>query len=380
MNEKKLLIERIRDTNITEKTFINYKEDICDYNLKILQQVSFVGSIIGLILVILSLLPLGILKLLYGYISIAIMFLVVFILSRTVLNKHRKLVLPVYYILMVVFLFIGILMGTIMGNKTNATTFIMLILTLPLFIVDRPRRLYLVFGIMSVIFCIADYNLKAGILSRVDITNCIVFYVLSIVISRQVIYTKVSDIIIKRELKKQLDMDMLTKLGNRTSLERIVAQYVYDSKEDAVMIIMDLDNFKTVNDMMGHAYGDEVLQIVGAYLKGAFRKTDVVSRLGGDEFMIFLPYVDEIDVITQKLQLLIEHIKEIPIDPKSECHVGSSFGISKYPQDGADFETLYKKADIALYQAKNNGKNCFAIYKENIDDKKMDPKMDKKNC
>lgn len=345
-----------------KEAYVECRQDIMQRNLMTLRQICTVGTVGGLVLVVISLLPFSFLSLIEGYTAIAVLFGAMLLLTNTLLKKHEALVLPTFYALIILVLSIGIIMGTFLSQKTNATTFIMLILCIPLFIVDKPYRLNLVIGTMCVIFCVIDVNVKSSYLSKVDIANCCVFFLLSLVIGRQSTYAKISDMIIKRELKKQLDIDMLTKLGNRSSFERIVEQYVHESNKGAIMIIMDVDNFKTVNDVMGHAYGDMVLQLVGEYLKGAFRKNDYVSRLGGDEFVVFLPAVTELEAIKEKLGKLIARIESIEIEAGKPVKISASIGIAQYPDDGCSFEMLYKRADKALYQAKENGKGHFVIY------------------
>lgn len=353
---------RFTENQIPRGAFREFSADVARFNLRALSQISFVGMLGGLLLVVISLPPFRLLSMLHGYAAIAALFTCVFILTATVLKKHEKAVLPVYYAFILLVLTIAIMMGTWWGKTTNATTFVMLMLISPVLIIDRPYRLHIVFGVMSVIFCINDIHAKSGQLLSLDIANAIVFYLLSVIISRQTIKAKMSDIIIKNELKKQRDMDILTKLSNRGVFERVVAQYVHESNRNAVLLIMDIDNFKSVNDTMGHAYGDTVLKLVGRYLQSAFRSGDTISRLGGDEFVAFLPAAGDIQHIKDKAEKLIEQISEIEIESKTPCRIGASIGLAQYPADGCSFETLYKRADEALYRAKQSGKGkCFVF-------------------
>ena len=354
------LAKRIREQQIDRQAYVEYRQDVAQYNLSTLKQIGWIGLTGGTVLVLASLL--GLLQLLSGYAAIALLFALVTVLTHTVLSKHETWILPFYYVFITLLLAVGIVMGTWMGRTTNATTFVMLMLTLPLFIIDRPYRVTLLMGVMSAAFCAIDCGVKSGQTLSLDLGNCIVFYLLSIVISHQSIHAKMSDIIIKRELKHQRDVDMLTKLNNRGAFERIVAQYIHQSNKNAFMIILDVDNFKTVNDKMGHAYGDMVLQLVGECLKSAFRSDDIVSRLGGDEFIAFLPIVDNLDIIKTRIEKLLKRISAISINADQPCPVSASIGIAQYPEDGCSFEQLYLQADRALYQAKRNGKGTYVIY------------------
>jgi diguanylate cyclase (GGDEF)-like protein len=354
--------ERFLDNRVPRSAFQEFSSDIARYNLRALNQISFVGMIGGILLVIASLPPLHLLQLIEGYAAIALLFTCVFILTATVLRRHENAVLPVYYAFILLVLTIAILMGTWWGKATNATTFVMLVLMLPVLIIDRPYRIHLVFGVMSIAFCLADMNAKSGALLELDLANAVVFYLLSVIICRQTIKAKMSDIIIKHELKQQRDMDILTKLSNRGAFERVVAQYVHESNQNAVLLIMDVDNFKSVNDTMGHAYGDMVLQLVGQYLQNTFRSGDTISRLGGDEFVAFLPAAGDIAYIQEKALALIGQISAIQIESDVPCKIGASIGLAQYPEDGCSFEALYKRADEALYRAKQSGKGDCVIF------------------
>ena len=359
------LYQKWKEQQVSVQAFSDFKSDIAVYNLHTLRQIAWVGVVGGLLLVAACLPPLQLLTMLHGYLALTVLFAVLAVLTSTVLPRRQELVLPVYYGFVILFLAVSIAMGTVWGKDSNAITFVMLVVVLPLLIIDRPVRMHLLFGAMCVLFCVIDYQIKDRFLSGLDIANCVAFYLLSIVISRQAINTKVSDIIIKHELKRQRDMDMLTKLSNRSAFERHVEQYIHESNQNAVMLIMDLDNFKAVNDRMGHEYGDMVLKRVGEYMQSSFRRGDIVSRLGGDEFVAFLPAVGELGIITEKADALIRKICGIQQELNLTCAVGASIGIAQYPKDGCSFEELYRRADTALYHAKNNDKGTVAIF-ENL--------------
>ena len=366
MKEKKWL-KKINNRRINPLAYDEFKNDVYQYNLSAITNLSLIGMIGGAILFIVSLPPFRILTLVEAYGSLMMIFIVFYIVAKTALKKYNKAIMPVYYLLIVLLLALGIVMGTVMGRNTNATTFLMLSIVVRFFIIDKPYRLNIVIGIMCVIFCLVVNQVgKVGNLASLDIANCLVFYIFGVIVTHQSIHGKMSDIIIKRELKKQVDTDTLTQLSNRGAFERVVEKYVHESNKDAIMMIMDIDHFKTVNDVMGHAYGDMVLQLVGEYLKSTFRNSDIVSRLGGDEFVAFLPYADDVKAITDKVTKLIDEISAIKVESETPCKIGASVGLAFYPEDGCSFEELYKQADKALYYAKEHGKGQYAIYDEKI--------------
>lgn len=175
---------------------------------------------------------------------------------------------------------------------------------------------------------------------------------------------KLKDLIQKSEILRLRDTDHLTKLLNRRGAERFVQNYVA-TDDLCAMIILDLDNFKLLNDTLGHSKGDECLIIISKIIKETFRHTDCVSRLGGDEFMIFMPQLLNEDCAIIKCK---DILKKLPIKYKyidQEILITSSIGISFSRKSCNDlYEKLYKEADIAMYLAKKNGKNRVGIYKK----------------
>ncbi|MBA3755932.1 MAG: EAL domain-containing protein, partial [Nitrosomonas sp.] len=159
--------------------------------------------------------------------------------------------------------------------------------------------------------------------------------------------------------------DVLTGLPNRNLLQdRIVQALAHDrrSQEQAAVLFIDLDNFKVVNDSLGHAVGDQLLQEVAARLTATVRSEDTVARQGGDEFIVLLPNLanaQDAEVVAQKI--LDELIRPYYIQEK-ELHVGGSIGIALFPSDGEDMATLLKNSDIAMYHAKEDGRNNYQFF------------------
>jgi diguanylate cyclase (GGDEF)-like protein len=163
--------------------------------------------------------------------------------------------------------------------------------------------------------------------------------------------------------------DSLTGLPNRrmfgTVLERSIV-HAQRFKRGLAVLFIDLDRFKNINDTLGHAAGDLLLNEIGQRLKACLRASDTVARLGGDEFVILLPEVgSQADVATVGQNVLSAIFKPI-ILVGQEFRITASVGISIYPAGGEDEQTLMKNADVAMYQAKGEGKNNFKFYSETM--------------
>ncbi len=174
-------------------------------------------------------------------------------------------------------------------------------------------------------------------------------------------------------IKKLAFYDPLTNLPNRRLLADRLDQAIasvkrYPNQMVAVMLF-DLDNFKHVNDSLGHKYGDMLLQHVANIFLDLIRKEDTVSRLGGDEFTIVLRGVPNIEKIADIASIFINKLAE-PIELMgNQVIIGTSIGIAVYPQDAEDCDTLLRNADMAMYHAKAEGKHNFQFYKEEMNSK-----------
>ena len=127
------------------------------------------------------------------------------------------------------------------------------------------------------------------------------------------------------------------------------------------MLFIDVDDFKRVNDTLGHMFGDDVLCFVAKQLLGVFRYTDVIARYGGDEFVVFAPSIQR-SVLEDRLKRLCSAFQHPYRNDTMEYKVSGSIGVALYPRDGMDYETLLDHADCALYEAKSRGKDQYAVY------------------
>jgi diguanylate cyclase (GGDEF)-like protein/PAS domain S-box-containing protein len=169
--------------------------------------------------------------------------------------------------------------------------------------------------------------------------------------------------------------DALTGLPNRTLLQDRLAKALADARRQKykiALLFLDLDRFKDINDSLGHPVGDLLLQAVAKRLKTWGREQDTVARLGGDEFLIMLTHVkDTPDAAVAAERLMDAMTAEFVVQGHS-LHVSCSVGISIFPEHGADGETLIKDADAAMYSAKENGRNNFRFFTEEMNAQVME--------
>lgn len=166
--------------------------------------------------------------------------------------------------------------------------------------------------------------------------------------------------------------DPLTELSNRILFQDRLKQSLTRAernKEIVALLFFDLDRFKIINDTLGHSIGDLVLLSVTKRLKECVRKTDTISRWGGDEFTVILPSIKHIQDAAKAAQKILDSLAKVFVIKEHEFFISASIGIALYPSDGHDTETLIKNADSAMYHAKDRGKNNYQFY-SNVVNKK----------
>lgn len=167
------------------------------------------------------------------------------------------------------------------------------------------------------------------------------------------------------ELKRRAETDSLTGLYNRSIATKMINEYFAfeHSQQEAALFMIDVDNFKDVNDHLGHIYGDAVLCELADKLLYIFGEKGIVGRIGGDEFVVLLKnYIDVNEVVEKAKEICKEFSVTYQGTEGESISISSSIGISLFPRDGKKFEDLYGCADIALYSVKNEGKNSYKIF------------------
>ncbi|MDB0346995.1 diguanylate cyclase [Clostridioides difficile] len=161
------------------------------------------------------------------------------------------------------------------------------------------------------------------------------------------------------------EKDALTGIYNRAETERQIKKYFEKNLNVmGALFMIDTDNFKQINDTEGHMIGDIVLTEMASGMKKIMRDSDVVGRIGGDEFTIFMKNISSVKDAEKKAEELLYMFRHLFQKEKSFLKVTCSIGIAIYPKDGTTFKEIYARADKALYQAKNMGKNNYVIYNQ----------------
>ncbi len=169
--------------------------------------------------------------------------------------------------------------------------------------------------------------------------------------------------------------DALTELPNRALFYKLVDQALIEAKrvrQHGAILFIDLNRFKPINDSLGHGVGDRLLQLIGMRLRETLRNEDVVARLGGDEFVVALFDIAKREHAAVVAQKILASFEPPFVIDQHELKVGAAVGISVYPQDGGDTETLLRLSDIAMYRAKKTGADGYAFFSQEMNERALD--------
>ena len=174
----------------------------------------------------------------------------------------------------------------------------------------------------------------------------------------------------RKRLHHMAHYDALTGLANRVLLYDRLGQAIEKSRRDKAMLavmFIDLDHFKRVNDSLGHRAGDQVLNAVAETLRRLVRQSDTVARISGDEFVVVFTDIQAVEHLARVAGKMVEALEQpFEILGESAVHVSASIGISVFPMDGTNAESLLQHADIAMYKAKESGRNSFMFYTDQM--------------
>ncbi len=332
-------------------------------NYTSLRSITFIASFLFAILSALSVFKFGSIDnyRTKAYFAYFISTLLIFLLSNPVVKKFPSAVAVFVYLFMIEVHFFGIAIGTVHATIHPATTYIVLLFVIPIIFIDRPWRIALFNLISGTAFLCHSYHFKAFDIFFLDFTNFVSFYVLGIVCGRYFNSTKMAALKLLRVVETERDTDNLTGVFTKAAFLREMERLLSIDNSRGLFLMIDVDNFKNFNDSFGHDYGDVVLSKIGECMRNSFRQSDLLGRFGGDEFFVFIPSTNDTDIALYRAKTLQLHLKEeLKLPDNSGNSVTLSIGIA-HCSGFETYQSLFKKADQAIYEAKANGKDTIAV-------------------
>lgn len=346
--------------NFLGKTVDLYAEEIKIRNYKSLMDFSVVGVVISIAVLLFSLLLKDVVTFKTEFLIMAVYFIAIFFLAGFLQKKRTRHILFAFYGVISPVMVMAILLGTFLDPTQPSITIMIFIGILPLFILDKPWRVCLYITVIAVIYCICNYLAKDFQLFLEDFIDLVAFYFLAAGVNFFILDDRLENVENYVKFREKSETDVLTGIYNRGIGEEKIKQLT-EQKVYGAFCILDIDDFKYINDTYGHASGDEVLQEIAKVIRSLFSKNDVFFRMGGDEFVVYSVKCADESVCRQHLGRLYDNIKALQIASVHYTPVSVSIGCCIYNQGSTDYSTLYKCGDKALYQSKHMGKGHYTI-------------------
>ena len=338
--------------------FTKYKEKVCEYNAEALGLFIIAGIVVSLFALFLELVLLRTPDF-WFVIFLLVYFLIAYLIYRKNIEEHVDHSTLWLYFAQIPVLLLAVVMGTVINPNTKAFTLPIMLVAFPLTILDKPGRVLLyILGILT-IFILADFQFKTGELLRHDILHALITGAISFTAAVFVLNDRIENVEKSQMFLTDSEHDPLTGIYNRRGGEEKIRECVNDGI-GGTFILLDIDDFKHVNDTYGHAMGDEVLSAVSITLSSSFRSSDVIMRMGGDEFVVYAPGLVNYFFIDGKLQQINARMREITCASGKDnitVSMGAVINDGSYP----DYESLFNEADSLLYEMKKGGKNGFRL-------------------
>lgn len=246
---------------------------------------------------------------------------------------------------------------------SNATTFIVLLLTTPMFMIDNPFFMAIELSTASAVFLIWMYYVKPYSVWQIDLVNVITFAIVGIFLNIIANSIRIKEFVLTREINIQKDTDELTGLKNKGALTREINEFLADeSRNKGIMLLLDVDRFKSINDTYGHDIGDRVIIQLGSFLGSKATDRDIAGRFGGDEFIVFIKDTDDAETACRISDEIVKGVSETVELPDRQQRVSISIGIAVYQGVEKNYSEIFKKADTALYQSKADPNKRFHVY------------------
>ncbi len=288
------------------------------------------------------------------------------LLILTVFKDRYRCARVLYYLFAAAVFIPAIFGGTVMSPDRPAVGFFVLLMILPLLYVEQPVHSVILSAFACILFCGAAAKADDPGVAGTDIAIAVCCFFVSGVFTTYIRNMYLQYLQATIIFRTQSETDRLTGVFNKECTENLCEAYLQSARGlyDCALFIIDLDNFKYINDAYGHKQGDVFLNETGRLLKESFYENDVVGRIGGDEFLVLVKDVKDVSILSKKASMIEEKIQNIFSDltvTRFTCSIGISLSTKDKP---LEYHTMFFRADQALYSAKQKGRNRYVFYSE----------------
>lgn len=274
--------------------------------------------------------------------------------------NRQRMVWGLWYLLYLMFGSYAVMLNTLIRPELSAVTLCVFLTAGPLLMIDRPIRILCLQLLLCLEYILLANRMKDPYVAFADSVNMLCCVFLGFGVYIRLNHVNLRQALQAQHLRKERDTDKLTGLLNKAAIvEQIKAQLAQPHSRGALVII-DLDNFKHINDTYGHIFGDRVLHQVAACIREILPEGSLCGRFGGDEFLMLLPEVTK-EELADLLEALLHRGEESIVLPLSKDPFGMSMGAVFYPSAGRGFTGLLQMADKAMYEVKKADKNGWRI-------------------
>ncbi|MDD3339598.1 MAG: diguanylate cyclase [Lachnospiraceae bacterium] len=344
--------------------FKESREDIANKNALLIMSISAGGIPITILLLLITPLVLPNWYISIGHWFFLPFFLLFFVLGAVAYGKNKWSYAVVHVMVITfaaIFMALIIYINTVPYPESQATLVTAAMIVLPvLFILPFRENVLILFAVL-VAFLFMNHRYIIAEVQGKNIFNAIAGLISGILVSWIVTDLRVKENKDKQEIVAQSKQDKLTGILNKSAAERRCFAYLEEDSTDAcAMIVMDIDNFKGINDSLGHYAGDKILHMFGDAIRQAFRESDILGRIGGDEFLVLMKNCADYEQVEAKMSKLAE-VFRYNVTDKFNLEVTCSYGAILKGDEYIPYMPLFNMADKLLYRAKRKGKNCGEV-------------------
>lgn len=285
-------------------------------------------------------------------------------LNATRLKWRTRLIQWLCLLFLLSLLMMVVYISAIGMNCEPGIYFAPLTIVLSMVFVMRVWKSTAIVTLTTALFILLSSQYKVYHTFQLDVSMGIVAWVLSMIINMELLHLRLRDYRLRSDLMHLSCTDSLTGLMNKSTAEATARAYLARSgaRESSALFVIDLDQFKQINDILGHQAGDEALEVVGNALMKLFRSQDIVGRVGGDEFVALMKNTCDRKLIARRAAVICTTVRHTRLE-KYTLSLTCSIGVAVCPTHGMVYDTLFKKADEQLYRVKRGGKNGYLLAK-----------------